>query len=50
MTICKAHEEFLQENVPGYMRIKNFSTFDLNGVKTVALPKLGVGISVEALL
>ncbi len=49
-SICQAREEFFQENAPGLCADKNPPTFDLIGVKSLALPKMVVEIAVEAVL
>jgi enamine deaminase RidA (YjgF/YER057c/UK114 family) len=49
-SICKAREEFFQEYAPGLCADKNPPTFDLIGVKSLALPKMVVEIAVEAAL
>lgn len=47
-TICRVREEFFQEHAPNLCIDKNPPTFDLIGVKSLALPDMLIEIAAEA--
>lgn len=47
-TICRVREEFFQEHAPNLCIGKNPPTFDLIGVKSLALPDMLIEIAAEA--